>query len=494
MKPPAPIDAILAGSKGFALALLAPLAERIGSRPRVATDPAQALAFCSGPTSLVVVEFQGEDSLRAIQHLVLQGNGIRIVAAVSSAHVAAEGPLRALGVEFARWDGNPEAVLGAVARRLAAPAPGPPTPIAPQRVAPPASIAPPVLTPSKPAVARPAAKPAAAPPPSAAALFDDLAPAPDADGFDVDVDEAILAPALAAGPWPTAVPGPVEAADALGRGLAGKLDPPGTPFGSVKDVLGSLSEIERAVLSGVPQPVDTEAIRRAAVMRVRVACALATAPAAAGAVDTGAVSALLAEIDALLADVNTLAQGAPPDLQSSLEAVRNALVREAIDFSEAAQRAAPVELAGTSPSARAPSARAAQARMISVSSTAEKQVAEAETGRQRRLFVVLGVAAVAAVAFHGYRYWLRTRGWNEPATRAGAPARALVVSGPRAADPVLVHSGDGKPFSRAELNRLVEEERLRGNAAQELGPGVVLITPAPQPASQPPATPREVKP
>ena len=38
------IDAVLAGTKAFAVALLAPLTTRIGNRPRVAADPGQILA------------------------------------------------------------------------------------------------------------------------------------------------------------------------------------------------------------------------------------------------------------------------------------------------------------------------------------------------------------------------------------------------------------------------------------------------------------------
>ena len=107
-------EAVVAGSRGFALALLAPLTDRIGTRPRVAADPSQVLALCRGPGGLAVVEFQGEDTLRAIQRLVLQGSGLRIVAAVPAALAAADEPLRALGVQLVRWDGRADGVLAAV--------------------------------------------------------------------------------------------------------------------------------------------------------------------------------------------------------------------------------------------------------------------------------------------------------------------------------------------------------------------------------------------
>src|SRR5512137_1089136 len=99
---PPQIDAVVAGTRDFALALLAPLEARVGTRPRIATDPAHALVFCNGP-GLVVVEYLGEDSLSSIKDLVLEGGGLRIVAAIPAAHAAAETPLRALGVDAVRW-------------------------------------------------------------------------------------------------------------------------------------------------------------------------------------------------------------------------------------------------------------------------------------------------------------------------------------------------------------------------------------------------------
>ncbi len=404
-------EAVIAGSRGFALALLAPLTERVGNRPRIAADPTQALALCNG-AGLVVVEFQGEGSLRAIQELVLRGPELKIIAAVPDAHAGAEGTLRALGVELARWDGKPDGVLGAVTRQLAAAAPprasAAPAPIAPSAPPPPAAVLPAA---PRPAPARAAASSAApfAPRLSTASpgggLFDDLGT--DDDDFHVDVsdlaDGRMAVPSfLAAGPWPANGPSAVEAADALGRGLAGRFDPRGRPLAAVADVVGSLTELERAVFAGVPQAIDTEPIRRAAVMRVRVQVALATAPATRGDVDGVAISALLAEIDALLSDVNVVAQAAPPGLQPALEQVRNSLVKEAIDFSEAAHRVQPAELApGRGPPAAR--ARTPQARVGSIESKAGRAVANARSKRNRAAYLVLALSGLAAAAFYGYR-------------------------------------------------------------------------------------------
>jgi hypothetical protein len=542
-----PIEAVVAGTRGFALALLAPMTERVGTRPHVAADAAHALVFGRGPGALVVVEFLGEDSLSAIKDLVLEGEGVRIVAALPDAHAAAEAPLRALGVEPVRWDGRPDGLLAAVARQMAAAAaaaaqaaaraaappsrraaataartarsPAPPGPSGrtpPARPAAPA--APPrLVTPGAPAPARPAAPVAppaapaaggsfegiddeiaaitdalgaeAPPPPSAGGLFDDLEGEADHD-FDVDVEQGLLAPAPegSGGPWPADVPGPVEAADALGRALAGGAPAGGGALAVVPGVIASLTDLERAILSGEPSPVDAEPVRRAAVMRVRVAAALATAPAPGGAVDAGAVSAFLVEIDGLLSDVSALAAGAPPEVQASIEAVRNALVKEAIDFSEAAQRASPAgALAPAAPAA--PRARTGETRVLSMTAAPEEV---ASPRRQRALVAGLVVAALATAAFHGYRYWAGSVRVRQAPTLPGAPAGAIATPGdvpnvPNA--PKVLHSAGGEAFDRSELKAFAAQEARKGNTVHEIAPGAIMVVPgegAPAPGGRSP--------
>lgn len=407
------MDAVLAGSRGFALALLAPLTERIGTRPRVAAGPAQALAHLDGRGGLMVVEFLGPDTLSSLEELVRKGEGLHIVVALPDGHAASEGPLRALGVDLARWNGTPAEVLAAVGRLVG---PG-----------------------SAPSSGRsPAGEPT--PPPRAPA-------------------------------WPSDVPGALEAADALLRALAGAAPALGKPLPGLDEVVAGLSEIERAVMTGAPQPPDAEPIRRAAVMRVRVAVALATAPPAGSPVDADAVSALLAEIDAHLSGVSALAAGAPPELLPSLGVVRNALVREAVAFSEAAQRAATVGEARPAPAA-AP-VRPSRARLLPTPPAPDERV-----GRPRRaLLAVAVVAALAAGAYHAHAFWVRSQ-LAEEQGRAGAPSNAVVVAGPNAGDSAVLRSADGKPFGDAELKRFVELEALKGNAVVETGPGTLMIVPA----------------
>jgi hypothetical protein len=503
------IEAVVAGSRGFALALMAPLTERIGTRPRIATDPSQALAYCSEPGLLVVVEFLGADTMRGIKDLVLQGNGARIVAAIGEAHGAAETPLRALGVDVAKWDGKPGEILAAVGRQLAGPpappsrAAGPPTPApAAQRSPAPAGVAPGAAPPPgrpPPAQAPPVAPRAAsagppvaprAAPPVAASAASAAAPAAGPTGTAlfgaVEAEPgpaaavshgAPLAPARA---WPSNVPGQAEAADALARAFAGAVPPAGSPLAVAGDVVATLSDIERAVLAGNPQPVAAEPIRRAAAMRVRVGAALATVPSQGGEVDGAAVSAFLAEIDALLSEVNGLAAGAPPEVLPSLESVRNALVREAIDLSEAVQRAsppgAPVPVA---PAAR-PAPNRPQARLLSI----EAGPAKAPRGGVAK-WIALAVAVALAAGYHGWSWYHRRA--TRAVHRAGLPAGFTEAPAPAGAPRILVPAGADEIFDAAEVARFRAVEEAKGNVVRESG-GMIFITPAP-PAPVPAAAP-----
>jgi hypothetical protein len=469
-------EAVIAGSKAFTLALLAPLTERVGTPPRVATDAAQGIALCPGG-GLLVVELQGESSLKAIQDLVLEGTDLNVIAAVPHAHAGVEKALRALGIDLARWDGNPEGVLAAVGRRLAA-----------AGVAPARAVAAPVgaFAASAPASddGDPEMEAALArlePLSAGGGFFDGVAEAD--DELKVDVAEEPLPAEPFSGAWPANVPGATAAADALGRGLAGRFDPPGTPFAGIAALIAGFSDLERAVFAGEPQPIETEPIRRAAVTRVRVAAALATMPAEGNGIDSGAVSALLAEIDQVLSDVSTVAQGAPPELQPGLEQVRNALVKEAIDFSEAAHRIAPSEsIPAAAPAPR--SGKAAQTRIVAIATKAEQEVEQAEARHHRRLFVVLGVAFAIAAGFHGWRYLKASSRVDDRPRRSSAPADAVVFDGARGA-PVMVRSKGGRAFTAEELTKLAADEELKGNTVRRTAPNVVVIFPPGVPAPPP---------
>jgi hypothetical protein len=472
------IEAVVAGSRGFAVALLAPLTERIGTRPRIAADPAQALAHCSGPDGLVVVEFLGPDTLRAIEDLAHKGKGVRILVALADAHAAAEGPLRALGVDLARWSGTPAEVLAAVSRLLdpakAAQAAGAPPPKGP-----PSSPFLPAGMATAQVPPRPPAGRAVPPPPAPAAREPASAPAPSvrqpAGG-----GQAAAAPRSP--PWPAEVPGELEAADALRRALAGEPSALGAPLPGLDEVVAGLSEIERAVLAGAPQPVDPEPIERAAVMRVRVAAALATVPSSGSEVDAGTVSAFLAEIDALLSAVNALAAGAPPDVLPSLEAVRNALVREAIDFSEAAQRASQAGAPAELPAARRAPARRSQARLLSI----ETVPAKAPERRGAAKWIALVVVVAIAASYHGWNWYQRRAA--RAALGAGLPAGMIEIPAPPGAPRVIAPGRTDAVPDPAEIARFKAAEEAKGNVVRE-SDGMLFIAPAPRQKSPAPTAP-----
>jgi hypothetical protein len=457
-----PTEAVIAGSKGFALALLAPLTERVGTRPRIAADPAQALELTGG-NGLVVVEFQGDRSLDAIRRLLEGASGLAVIAAVPDGNAGATEALRLLGVDAAPWNGRPDAVLNAVSRRLGT--------TRPQA----AFEAPP---------APPAASAPAAPAPASAvgALFDDMDlkdEPPVAAPAGAGLAAPLAQPAAARGDWPATVPSAGEAADALASGIAGVFAPAGSPLAIVAEVMAGMSPLERAVLLGEPQPIDAEPVRRAAIMRVRVAVALASAPPPGAPVDVAAVSALLGEIDALLTQVNALAASAPPELQPIVEQVRNEVVKEAIDFSEVAHRVGSEAAAGEHAAAGATAAarRATRARIVSVASDAERAIEREETHHRRLLYVVFALACLGAGSFHGYRYYRVHAGAGaERPTRAGVPADATIVPAAPGA-PIVIRSKGGRAFTAEELKRIEDEEGLRGNAVSVAGPSLLIVVP-----------------
>jgi hypothetical protein len=549
------VEAVVAGSKGFAVALLAPLTERVGVRPRIAADATQALALAGGPNGLAVLEVLDAATVAAIEAALPQRNGLRVIAAVPEALASLEGRLRAAGAELARWDGKPLAVLEAVTRATAAGAPpapsaaAPPAPVratpAPPR-APPAPAAgagaalPPAPQPTRPAVAVPpgawpggppahtprpvpapgpamtSLRPAATTPsrpmqPAGSALtprpMQPVPPAPGGarpaapprepvpdglfDELEADVDLGGVEPAPqssaratplplrpAAAPeapkaWPGGGPSPDEAEAALSAALAGFGDR-GSPLGAVaSQVATALSDLERSAIEGAPVPLDAELFRGAAGMRVRVAAALATLPPSGSDIDATALSTMLGEMDKLLSSVATLAKDASPDLMSSLEAVRNGLVKEAIDFSEAAQRLAP---AGAAPIAEKTyrSARAAQARVLRV----EAGDSEAPKSRRRAVaLVLLGLAAAGAIGFHGYRYVRTQQVIAARPTLSGQPEGLLLlemsVGGVRKLIPLR-----GATVDPGQLERFRAQQGTLGYDVQVLPGGAVEVRPS----------------
>jgi hypothetical protein len=497
---PVPTDAIVAGSKPFALALFAAVTERAGARPRIAADPAQALPLCRGSTGILILEFD-ERWVPVLRQLRGESTALRVLAAVPPAREPAAGALPALGVETVRWDGTLGPVLEALERLLGAP-PARPGAQVPRLERQPPTIGRAVLPAG---AARPgeAAAPAAAAAseagPAATDLFSDLGEAgeltvggggPEQPSGAVPLEAARPRPAPqpgvrapyvpvpAAGPvaWPSGAPS-VELSEELMAAAADGSLPPGSPLRPIAaPVLAALSDVERDALAGREVPVDAALLRRAAAMRLRVAVALSEPPAPGGAVDVPLVEAILAEIDAVLGGVNALLSTAPEALRPALEATRNALVKEAVDFSEVSHAATPIEGAGPESASaevalRRPSVSGA--RVLRIDSAATEA---APRRRSLVLPVFLVIAALAAAGFHAYRWYQKEQLLAAMRTLPGAPERMLLVPGP-ASGPQLLIPLDGKLPARDQVERFKAQQSLRGFTVVEQKGGALMVTP-----------------
>jgi hypothetical protein len=300
------------------------------------------------------------------------------------------------------------------------------------------------------------------------------APAGRLEDFDVDV-EVVGAAEEPSSTWPANAPDHASAEEALLAGMD-RTPPPFPAFGAVAiQVADALSELEVKALARAPLQIDGGPIRRAAAMRLRVGVAFATAPPRGASSDPAAVAALLAEIDDLLSEVNALAVDAPPELAPALSACRNALVKEAIDFSETAQRYVAVD----APFAQeAPVARPRVMPSVRVLSDSRVSRDERKGGRRSRNMVI--ALAISAALVAAYQVWNRISE-NAPSSPlpalAGVPANAI---GLEAADGSsrIVRVKPGEQLDPGVLRKFMEDERLKGREVVEASPGLYVSRPA----------------
>jgi hypothetical protein len=465
-----PTDVIIAGTKPFALALFAPVTERAGSRPRIAPEPAAALTLCAVSSDVLVVEY-GPLWLPALTQLRQQHPGLRVVAALPHGQEGAALSLEPLSIDAVPWDGRAVSVLPAIERAIgrskAAATTSPGLAVVPPPV-PPRVARPPPLAPPAPEQAAPAS-----PATPALDLFTDLGasavtPLPASLAAEPGMTLSAL-PGRAA--WPASGPGAAEAELLLRHAAAGTVDT--SPLRPVIELtVEGLSPLEREVFTGGTVEVDAALIRHAAVLRFRVAAALATRPPPGAAVDGDAVAELLSEIDGVLDAVKGLLADAPPETRGSLEAIRNALVKEAVDFSEACHelgsgRAPPTLVLGRE------SGRITGSRLLSVHAGAE--VEDRPETRRRRVvsLVLLAIALALGVAYHGWNY-LNAPASLPPATYEGAPAGTMALqNGPQ----YFLVALPGENVNPAELERYRQHEAKRGNRVREIIPGTWIIEP-----------------
>ena len=521
-----PTDVIIAGTKPFALALFAPVTERAGSRPRIAPEPAAALALCVQTTGLLVVEYQPK-WLPALAQLRQDRPDLRMVAALPPGQESAALSLGPLSIDAVPWNGQALSIMPAIERAIgtgraaAAVLPAPPgaTPMTGSNSSPSLSQSSPSLSRSNPALSQlslslsrsnpalsqsspslsrsspalsqssparsqssptlPAGPPHLAGPASSALaplseldLFTDLGPTV-ATPFPASraAISTLPVPGRSGAAWPATGPSAAEAELALRSRLAGTADT--SPLRAVTEqTVAGLSSLEREVFTSGLVPVDAELIRHAAVLRLRAAAALATRPPSGTPTDSEAVAELLSEIDGVLHRVKALVDVAGSEVKPSLEAIRNALVKEAVDFSEACHEIGTVEL----PLAPAPvrqTGRAAAARVISSRVGLDQGDRPEEKRRRVVPLIVLGTVLVLAAGYHG---------WNNykdpmpqlPATFEGAPAGTRALVTPAGHFVVLLA---GKTVDPTELERFRMQEQRKGNVVREVGPGRWIIEP-----------------
>ncbi len=503
---------MLAGSAAFLTALQDALTRRLGTPPRAAESPHLAFALCQDDARLLVFEYGGQEWLATCEDLrQVVGDGLGMVAVVPPRHAAAHGALLGAGVdEVVAWDGRAEPVLEAVARILApaaeaapavpAPRPGPaltaaprpapraapPPPPAPRGVPaqrpPPASRAAPALTPPP----APRADPDLTPPPAPIA-----SPAMPPPGLPQPDDEPNFSIVEAPPPdiaaqwgnaeliaferswtWPGTVIKAADAEGVLAGALSGFWPELEETRAQAERAIATLSDLERKALLFVAVPFASAPLCRAAGLRFQVLQALATAPAVEGPVDGAAVRAILAEIDAVLAELKRLEGEAPPDAQGAIGGIRRALVKEAIDFTEAAHRSSP----SAAPAAAPPLARSAPvARILSNKAVGRPEIAVAPAPSERGKWIAFAVVLLLGGAYHGWRFATRPRPLSLQAVPGAPPGMIATPEGPGGAR-VLV-SETGAPPDPEKVAQFKMQEEMKGGAVQETGPGLLLMLP-----------------
>jgi hypothetical protein len=483
-----PNEAVVAGSPEFVDAMLPLFTERFGGAPRVADSPHLASALCQDGARLLVYEHGGREWLPLCAKLrVVTGPDLVVVVALPPEHAGDVAEISASASAVVAWRGQSLPVLDAASRVMAArDAPLPP----PRRTGPvltpqPARVAvrpaptPDRLVPAAPPprpVMTPAPRPAMAPPVPLDGLFDEEAVA------DATTSEPAAAAAAAvpvapppSAPAPLAVwPGTVLSAvdgQAVVRAALSGIWPEPRLRAATEKLVASLSTAEKAATLGQKLPFDPAPVRRAVGLRWQMAAALETLPVHGAQVDQPAVQAILGGIDDVLASLKTLSDDARPEDLRALEGVRHALVKEAIDLTDALQQVLPAEVVEEiTTSRRARKAQAAPAtRMVYEQAAPERERRQVPWG----LVVVLVIAVAGAAAYHGFRYVNRPKQAASPIS--GAPSGTVGSVTPLRK---IVLTPAGVSLDPKEVENFKNLERAKGNDVREVSPGTFVVSPA----------------
>jgi hypothetical protein len=487
-----PHEAVVAGSPEFVDALLPLLTERLGGAPRVADSPHLASALCQDGARLLVYEHCGREWLSLCGELrSAAGPELIVVAALPPEHAADVAEISAAASAVVAWGGDARPVLDAVSRVMAARD-------APKTAAPVRRPGP-VLTPQPtPAVVRPvmAPQPVQATRPVAAAVKAAPTPAPkrpsadlaEESAFDTLFDEeagGVVAggeatplpaaepppppPSVTSTVWPATVLSGDDGLSVVRAALSG-LWPEQRLRRVTEKVVAALSTAEKAAAQGHKLPFDPAPVRRAVGLRWQVAAAIDALPPVGAPIDQGAVQAILGGIDDVLSALKEQSDDAGPEALRAIETVRHALVKEAIDLTEALQQVAPPEMVEEITTSR----KARRAGVAPVTRMV-RDTSHADAGPSRvpwGLVVVLVVALVAAAAYHGYRYVNRARPAASSIT--GAPSGAAGTVTPQGKVIVMPAGARADP---KELESFKNLEKAKGNTVRELVPGTFVVYP-----------------
>jgi hypothetical protein len=273
--------------------------------------------------------------------------------------------------------------------------------------------------------------------------------------------------------WPGTVIKAADAEGVLAGALSGFWPELEETRAQAERAIATLSDLERKALLFVAVPVASAPLCRAAGLRFQVLQALATAPEVEGPVDGAAVRAILAEIDAVLAELKRLEGEAPPDAQGAVGDIRRALVKEAIDFTEAAHRSSP----SGAPAAAPPVARLAPvARILSNKAVGRAEIALAPAPRERGKWIAFAIVLLLGGAYHGWRFATRPKPLVLPALPGAPPGMIATPEGPGGAR-VLVSETSAPPDSE-KVARFKMQEELKGEIVREAGPGMILVLPS----------------
>jgi hypothetical protein len=480
-----PNEAVVAGSPEFVDAMLPLFTERFGGAPRVADSPHLASALCQDGARLLVYEHGGREWLPLCAELRgVTGPDLVVVVALPPEHAGDVAEISASASAVVAWRGQGLPVLDAASRVMAArdapPAPprrtGPvPTPQPGKfavRPAPTPDRLAPAMPPPRP-VMTPAPRPAVAPPGPLDALFDEEAAAAattsePAAGAAVPAAPPLSAPAPLA-VWPGTVLSAVDGQAVVRAALSG-LWPEQRLRAATEKLVAGLSTAEKAATLGQKLPFDPAPVRRAVGLRWQMAAALDTLPVHGAQVDQESVQAILGGIDDVLASLKILSDDARPEDLRALEAVRHALVKEAIDLTEALAQVLPAEVVEEiTTSRRARKAQAAPVtRMVYEQAAPERERRQVPWG----LVVVLVIAIAGAAAYHGYRYVNRPK--QAASQISGAPSGTVgSVSG----QGKVVMAPAGVKLDPKEVENFKSLERAKGNQVREILPGTFVVKP-----------------